>query len=107
VARLARWLQLESEEPPPATAVLEIESREPLDGELVSFHIDEALDVVGVPLAQLPFPAGASAMLVVRGNRLIAPRGETTLEAGDHIYVVTTKEDRPFVMLLFGRPEES
>jgi cell volume regulation protein A len=104
---VTRRLGLESEEPQPAPAVLEIESRQALEGELLSYHVDEALDVTGVPLADLPFPDTAAVTMIVRGNRLIAPKGTTTLEPGDHVYVLASAEDRPFVQLMFGRPEES
>lgn len=102
---VTRRLGLEVDEPRPA-AVLEIESRQPLTGELLSFHVDEALAVSGVPLAELPFPDGAAATLVVRGRELIAPKGGTTLEPGDHVYVVTRPEDRALILLMFGRPED-
>jgi cell volume regulation protein A len=105
VAWAARRLRLESSEPPGPPAILEIESREPLTGELLSFYIDEALDITGVPLAELPFPESASVTLIVRGRELIAPKGATVLEPGDHIYVLTTADDRALVQLLFGRPE--
>jgi len=102
---VTRRLGLESREPPRPPAVIEIESRLPLSGELLSFYIDEALAVTGVPLADLPFPEGAAATLIVRGRELIAPKGHTTLDAGDHVYVFARPEDRPFIQLMFGRPE--
>jgi cell volume regulation protein A len=104
---LTRRLRLESPEPPAPGAVLEIESRQPLDGELTSFYVTEALAVAGVPLRDLPFPSGASAVLVVRGRTVLAPRGDTVLTPGDHVYVFTPPEDRAFVHLLFGRAEEA
>ncbi|HXY29132.1 MAG TPA: TrkA C-terminal domain-containing protein, partial [Gemmatimonadaceae bacterium] len=107
---MVRWLTnrlgLASDEPPSAPAVLDIESREPLVGDLLSFYVDEALAVAGVPLAELPFPPGAAATLVVRGRELIAPKGTTVLTPGDHVYVLTSPDDRALVELLFGRPEE-
>jgi potassium/hydrogen antiporter len=36
----------------------------------------------------------------------VAPKGATRLEPGDHVYVVAQAEDRPFIQLTFGRPEE-
>ena len=71
----------------------------------MSFYIDPALAVAGVPLHELPFPEGAAATLLVRGQDLIAPRGNTVLEAGDHLYVFSRPEDTPFIQLMFGRPE--
>lgn len=103
---VTRRLGLASDEPPPPRAVLEIESVQPLEGELLSFYVEPALAVTGVPLADLPFPDGAAATLVVRGRQLIAPRGHTALEPGDHVYIFARPEDRPFIQLMFGRPQE-
>ena len=105
VAWVTRKLGLESRDPPAPKAVIEIESLQPLNGELLSFYIDHALAVAGVALAELPFPDGTAVTMLVRGHDLVAPRGSTVLMAGDHIYVFTRPEDRPFLQLLFGRPE--
>ena len=102
---VTRRLGLQTDEPPRPPAVMEIESRQPLAGELMSFYIDEALAVTGVPMTELPFPEGAAATLVIRGRELIAPKGHTTLEPGDHVYVFARPEDRAFIQLMFGRPE--
>jgi potassium/hydrogen antiporter len=105
VAWVTRKLGLQATEPPAPQAVLAIESRLPLEGELMSFYIDDALVVAGVPLELLDFPDGSSVTLIVRGNRLVPPRGSTTLEPGDHVYVLAQPEDRGLIQLIFGRPE--
>lgn len=105
VAWVTRRLGLESREPPPPRAVLEIESLQPLKGDLMSFYVDEPLWVAGVAIAELPFPEGAAATLIVRGQELIAPKGSTVLQPSDHVYVFCRPEDRPLVQLMFGRPE--
>ena len=105
VAPLARWLRLETAEPPSPPAVLEIESRQPLDGQLLSFYVDESLPTAGARLAEVPFPEGTSVTLIVRGRELVAPRGTTVLQPGDHVYVITRADSLPMVQLLFGRPE--
>ena len=48
----------------------------------MSFYIDEALVVAGVPLEELPLPDGAAVALIVRGNALVPPRPGTALQAG-------------------------
>jgi len=106
VAWATRRLGLESREPPAPHAVLAIESRVPLQGELISFYIDEALVVSGVRLDELDFPEGASVALIVRGDQLIPPKGGTVLLPGDHVYLVVQPEDRPLIQLMFGRQEE-
>jgi potassium/hydrogen antiporter len=104
---MTRRLALESQEPPPPEAVLTVESFDRLDGELLSYYIDEALPVAGMTLQELPFPEGAAVTMIVRGHALIAPKGETRLEVGDHAYVLTRPDGVGMVQLLFGRPESS
>ena len=57
-------------------------------------------------LSDLDFPEEAAVSLIVRGDRLIAPKGNTVLLPGDHVYVIAQEEDRPLIQLIFGRPEE-
>jgi cell volume regulation protein A len=104
---LTRRLGLESQEPPPPDAVLTIESFDRLDGELLSYYVDEALPVAGMMLHELPFPEGAAVTMIVRGRELIAPKGDTRLEVGDHAYVLTKPDGVGMVQLLFGHPESS
>ncbi len=105
VAWTTRKLSLLSDEPLPPQAVLEINSTQALDGELVSFHISRALVVAGVRVSELPLPEGCRVLLVVRGGSLIAPEGGTVLAVGDHVYLFFRPKDRPLVQLLFGREE--
>ncbi len=106
VAWATRRLGLESHEPPSPPAVLSIESRQELTGELTSFYVDDDLAVAGVRLADLSLPEGTAVTLLIRGLDLIPPRGSTVITPGDHVYVVCRPEDRSFVHLLFGRPED-
>jgi len=103
---LTRRLGLESPDSPTPLAALEINSTRLLSGELVSFFISELLAVCNVPISSVPFPERCSAVLVVRGEELIAPRGKTVLLPGDHVYVFCRPEDKPFIQFLFGRPQE-
>ncbi len=106
VAWVTRKLGLQSKEPPAPQAVLAIESRQPLHGELMSFYIDEALVVTGMPVEELPLPEESAVTLIVRNNRLLPPTPGTFLEPGDHVHLIAQPEDRGFIQLMFGRPEE-
>ena len=79
---VARRLGLHAPEPPAPPAVLAVESRMPLRGELLSFYIDEAVAVAGVALEELEFPEGAAVALIVRGDALIPAKGSTVLQPG-------------------------
>jgi cell volume regulation protein A len=102
---VTRRLGLESADPPAPHAVLGIESLQPLNGELLSYYIDEALAVCGATLGELPFPSGASVTIIVRGRELVPPKGDTRLETGDHVYIFARPEDLSLIQLMFGRPE--
>jgi cell volume regulation protein A len=98
-----RWFDLESRATPPPESSLEIMSQLPVDGEILSFSVEEASAVAHTALRDLPFPPEASILLLVRGHRLVPARGGTVIEPGDHVHVFCRPEDEPFVMLLFGR----
>ncbi|MGQ0562123.1 MAG: potassium/proton antiporter [Gemmatimonadota bacterium] len=96
---------LVEESAPLPGAVLQIEAAQPLDAELLSFYITPAVAVARVQLADLDFPEGAAVSMIVRGESLIPPKGSTVLELGDHVYVITRREDLGEIQLMFGRPE--
>ncbi len=99
-----KWLGLERTLPPDPPAVIEINSTQLLDGEILLFYIDETLAVAGVPISKIRLPEGSAVLLVMRGAALIAARGSTVLTPGDHIYLFCHQHDRPFIDLLFGGP---
>jgi cell volume regulation protein A len=103
----ARFFGVQVKSSPPPAAVLEITSTESLNGEVLAFYIEPASAVAGARIADLPLPDGASVSLITRGSELITPRGPTELRAGDHVHVFCRRDDKPLVLLLFGREEES
>ncbi|MEP6836218.1 MAG: potassium/proton antiporter [Gemmatimonas sp.] len=102
---VTRKLKAESAEPAPPSAVLEIEGQQAFTTLIHSYAVDEALSVAGLPLSEIPVPADSAVMMLVRGGELIAPRGDTVLNPGDHVYLLVAPEDTAFVQLLFGQPE--
>ncbi|MFP2928941.1 potassium/proton antiporter [Pyxidicoccus sp. 3LG] len=103
---VTRRLGLAANVPEPPQAVLEIASTQLLNGELSAFHIGSASAVAGERISDLPFPPGSAAMLLVRGTELLAPKGDTVFQTGDHVYVFCHSEDLPLIRLLFGQQED-
>ncbi len=101
-----RRLGLASDEKPAPEAVLEINSPRPLSSEMRSYLIAPSVAVCGAKLSDLELPLTAAVMLIVRNGNLVAARGGTALEAGDHVYIFFDHGDRPLIDLLFGRSEE-
>ena len=105
IRRVTQWLDLARPEMPAPSAVLEINSAHRLTNEIASFFIDSSAAVCGASLSQINLPPAAAVMLIVRGQQLVAARGATVLNKGDHVYVFFRPEDQPFIELLFGRRE--
>lgn len=107
IVPLTRRLKLDEAEPPVPAAALEMHSLRKMNGAIKVYHIDESVAVCGATLADVGFPDGASAILVVRGGELHAARGRTRLESGDHVYIFCKPADEPLIGLLFGRMMET
>jgi cell volume regulation protein A len=75
------------------------------DGDILLFRVDDAAFVRGKALRDLPVLQEAPAMLIVRDNGLVTPRGTTKLEAGDYVYFYAREKDRLALERLFGRRE--
>jgi len=103
---VTRRLGFEAAQKPRPPAVLEVNATTTLQGELTSYHIDRTVAVSGARLREIEFPPGSAIVLVIRGSEIIAARGDTTLQPGDHAYVFFRPEDRPLIEILFGQPED-
>lgn len=106
IRRCARALGLYVDSPPEPAAVLEVNSTRNLAGHLMSFRIEPALAVCDAQVRDIGFPPEVAIVLVVRGDRLLAAKGGTTLTSGDLVYLFCRDEDVPLVTLLFGSPDE-
>ena len=103
---LTRRLRLQRAGGAEAPMALALNSREPLRGLLLSFHVEGILAVSGLTIGDLELPEDAAVILLVRDRTLVPPRPDLTLQAGDQVYVVARPEDRALVQLLFGRPDQ-
>lgn len=106
IVPLTRFLKLDEAEAPTPAAALEMHSLRKMNGEIKVYLIDQTVAVCGATLAEIDFPEGASAILLVRGTELHAARGKTRLEPGDHVYIFCKPADEPMIGLLFGRSVE-
>jgi cell volume regulation protein A len=75
---LALRLRVGKPAPPSRNASLEIVALRPTGSDLLTFDVSSAAAVCGVKVSEIPFPPKSSAMLIVRGDELVAPRGETS-----------------------------
>lgn len=106
VARITRILNLESKAPPRPQTTIEVDAGTTGGAEMHSYYVEATLAVAGAALRDIPFPEGAAVSMIEREGKLIAPHGDMTLEPGDHVFVLATRADRPFIELLFGVAED-
>ncbi|MEO8602209.1 MAG: potassium/proton antiporter [bacterium] len=102
VRHLPRWLGLEEAVPPEPSASIDITSELPLQDAQLTLFIGPDSPAVGRVLGDLPLPPDASVMLIVRGARLIPPRGATRFEVGDHAFVLCPRDHAASVHAVFG-----
>ncbi len=70
----------------------------PLKGEHAEAIEAEALetsDIVNMPLAKVKFPKGALVGAIVRGDKIIIPRGETVIRVKDRLIIFALQEVIP------------
>ncbi|MFS8637465.1 MAG: potassium/proton antiporter [Gemmatimonadota bacterium] len=99
----ARLLGLQVPPKPEAPVSLEITSLKDVEGDIVEYTVTADSLAVGQPIRDLALPEEAVVAMVVRGQRIIPPRGSTRLEAGDHVFLVLQQRVRPLVDLVFAR----
>jgi cell volume regulation protein A len=99
----ARALGLHTQAPPAAPITLEITSLRHLSGDIVEYTLGGDSPLVGSTVRDLALPDGAVVAMVVRGERIIAPRGSTRIQANDHVFVVVMVEVRAMLDDVFIR----
>lgn len=85
-------------------AAIELNSVRQLKGDIRVYRIQPAVAACDATLADISLPPGVSVILVVRAEQLIAARGHTRLQPGDHVYIFCQPEDEPLIGLIFGDP---
>ncbi len=70
--------------------------------EVIEAEALETSPLVGMPLRDVDLPAGITVGAVVRGEEIIIPRGDTTLQAHDRTIIFATREAVKKVEQLFS-----
>ena len=99
---VARKLGLAAPPPPVPPATLEITALGDVDADIVEYILGDTCRAAGRRLSQMALPDSTVVAMITRQQTVIPPRGSTTLEAGDHLFVVLRPETRPFVDRVFS-----
>ncbi|WP_044894976.1 potassium/proton antiporter [Bacillus alveayuensis] len=80
---------------------LELVSMGKTNTEIIEIHIEEGSGVVDKPIYELKLPEDTLITAIIRGDKVITPKGNTQLNQGDVIYVLVTKNKREQVKQIF------
>jgi cell volume regulation protein A len=89
---LADRLHLAGEGKPFPEAPVEVGAVQALGGEILEFRVGPGDAVVGSRVIDLGLPPDSIVMLIVRERVSVPPRGSTVVEAGDVLYVLSTRK---------------
>jgi cell volume regulation protein A len=105
---VTRWLGMESEAaPPPAPASIDFNSSRVIGGEVLSLYVRDGSPASEARVGNLPIPAGAAVMLLVRGVEPLPAKATAVLRPGDHVFVYCPPQHARVVRELFGEVAEA
>jgi cell volume regulation protein A len=100
---MAKWLHVGVPEKVKRIFPLDLELKDNSKSELLELDIPMDSESVGKRIVQLKLPKGSLIILIHRQDKYVTPSGETEIEGGDHLLVLTdSKEMRESVYESFG-----
>ncbi len=100
---VAKWLRVDVPEKVKRKFPLDLELRENSKSELIELDILANSGVIGKQIVQLKLPKASLIVLIHRQGKYVTPSGETEIQSGDHLLVLTdSKESREKIYLGFG-----
>lgn len=81
---------------------MEIKALRHVNGEIVDYTVPASAAIAGIHLRDLARPGGMVVTLVLRGRKLIIPRGSSSIEPGDHVFVAMRTEVKPLMDRVFA-----
>jgi cell volume regulation protein A len=89
---VARLLGLAAPLPGRSRFGMELEPQEDSNSELVELVVPPGSPAAGRQIVKLGLPAGTLIILLAKGKEQFSPRGDTVLEEGDTLLILTTSE---------------
>jgi trk system potassium uptake protein TrkA len=73
---------------------------------LVEEKLPEGAKAIGVSLRDLPLPPSCVIAAVIRGGKVLTPRGDMTFQADDEVLAVVDNKSLPALKELFNTEKE-
>lgn len=82
---------------------LEIVSLGKANAEMVEYQMKPDALLIGKPLNEIPFPENTLVNAIIRDDKLVTPTGDTIIEEGDFLYILTPKTKKRSVKQLLQK----
>ncbi|MGI9952754.1 potassium/proton antiporter [Moorellaceae bacterium AZ2] len=79
---------------------LELISTETTKCELLEFEVEKGSSLVGKRLEYIPLPKTTLVTAIVRHDDIVTPRGDTEIQEGDILFILTHEEDKERLLAL-------
>jgi cell volume regulation protein A len=103
---VARRLRIGRPADPTPALTMEINALRQVDGEIVDYTVKPGSQVAGWQLRHLALPDGVLVTLILRGRQVLMPRGSSSLQPGDHVFVALRTHLEPLIDRLFAPDPE-
>lgn len=107
IGPLARRLHLAVREPPRPPLTLELGGAAPIGAAVIDAYLEPDSRAVGVSIRDLQVPDDVVIAAILRAGKMVTPRGSTVLEAGDHVYLISSSSDMVSIPPAFRSPPRS
>jgi potassium/hydrogen antiporter len=74
---------------------LELVSLGKADAEMIEYEMESDSAIIGKTLMDIPFPEGTLVNAIIRDGKLTAPTGNTAIMAGDFLYILSARKNKP------------
>ncbi|ESU32738.1 potassium transporter CPA [Bacillus sp. 17376] len=106
IPMLANKLELNGPKKTTPMQSLELISLGKADAEMIEYEMESDSAIVGKTLMEIPFPEGTLVNAIIRNGKLIAPTGNTVIMAGDFLYILSGRKNKPKLKKLLKEKSE-
>ncbi|MFB1050186.1 potassium/proton antiporter [Paraliobacillus sp. JSM ZJ581] len=85
---------------------LELISLGKAKAEMIEYEMAEEATINGKTLNQISFPEDTLVNAIIRDQRLITPTGDTVIQSGDLLYILTSRKNKKALQQLLDRKQE-
>ncbi|WP_108671676.1 potassium/proton antiporter [Peribacillus acanthi] len=107
IVTLARKLGLNEQKKSTPMHSLELVSLGKANAEMIEYEMEEDASIVGKTLQEITFPEGSLVNAIIREEKLITPTGNTVINAGDFLYILTSRDRKQQIKQLLSEKNTS